>query len=65
MIGGTRRTARSTVTIACGPSRSIATSAVMIFVVEAIGSRSASRFAQSTVPVVPASTRIAERALIS
>ena len=63
MIGGTRRTARSTVTIECGPSRDIATSAVMIFVVEAIWRRTCARFAQSTFPVVP-STRIAERALI-
>ena len=62
MIGGTRRTDLSTVTTSCGRSRSIATIAVMIFVVEAIGRRTWIRLPQSTSPV-RASIRIAERAV--
>ena len=62
MIGGTRRTARSTVTIERGPSRSIATSAVRIFVVEAMWQAAVDVSPQSTLPV-SASTRIAARAL--
>jgi hypothetical protein len=49
-------------TISFGPSRLMATSAVMIFVVDAIGRRMCGRFAKSTVPV-PASMTIAAGAV--